>query len=119
MKKDKLKIAVIGIGHLGKEHARIYKELPEAEIIGLCDIDPSRKERADALGVLLVRVVLPLKAPRVSAEGGAIRGRQLSGGLLVAPTHFRPKPPGFLLAVLAWASMRSSTFDAKLATAAK
>lgn len=48
----KLRVAVIGIGHLGKEHARIYKTaIPEAELIGLCDQDASRKERADALGV--------------------------------------------------------------------
>lgn len=27
----------MGIGHLGKEHARIYAESPKAEFIGLCD----------------------------------------------------------------------------------
>lgn len=47
----KLRVAVIGIGHLGKEHARIYKSLSEVELIGLCDQDAGRKERADALGV--------------------------------------------------------------------
>ncbi len=48
----KLRVAVIGIGHLGKEHARIYKNsIPEVELIGLCDQDTGRKERADALGV--------------------------------------------------------------------
>ncbi len=51
----KLRIAVIGIGHLGKEHARIYKTLPEVELIGLCDQDESKKERADALGVPLFK----------------------------------------------------------------
>ena len=45
-----LKTAVIGIGHLGKEHARIYRELGNTELIGLCDSDPGRKERAEALG---------------------------------------------------------------------
>lgn len=48
----KLRVAVIGIGHLGKEHARIYKTaVPDVELIGLCDQDASRKERADALEV--------------------------------------------------------------------
>lgn len=48
----KLRVAVVGIGHLGKEHARIYKTaIPEVELIGLCDQDPSKKEKADALGV--------------------------------------------------------------------
>lgn len=48
----KLRVAVIGIGHLGKEHARIYKTaIPEAELVGLCDQDPSKQEKAAALGV--------------------------------------------------------------------
>ena len=49
--KNKLKVAVIGVGHLGKEHARIYHELENAELIGLCDSDASKKEKADLLGV--------------------------------------------------------------------
>lgn len=48
-----LKTAVIGIGHLGKEHARIYKTLENTQLIGLCDSDPARKERAELLGVPL------------------------------------------------------------------
>lgn len=47
----KLRVAVIGIGHLGKEHARIYKSLPSVELVGVSDLDETRKERADALGV--------------------------------------------------------------------
>jgi predicted dehydrogenase len=46
-----IKVGVVGIGHLGKEHARIYKSLPSVELVGLCDQDESRKERADALEV--------------------------------------------------------------------
>ncbi len=46
-----LKVAVVGIGQIGKEHARIYKALPEAQLIGLCDTDADRKERAEALGI--------------------------------------------------------------------
>ena len=46
-----LRVAVIGVGHLGKEHARIYKTLPGVELIGLCDQDETKKERAEALGV--------------------------------------------------------------------
>lgn len=47
-----LRTAVIGIGHLGKEHARIYHELPDAELVGICDVDTSKKEKAEAFGVL-------------------------------------------------------------------
>ena len=46
-----LRVAVIGIGHLGKEHARIYHDLPEANLIGLCDSDASRREKAEAAGI--------------------------------------------------------------------
>lgn len=51
MTHRKVKTAVIGIGHLGKEHARIYSQLEHSELIGLCDSDPSKKAKADELGV--------------------------------------------------------------------
>ena len=38
----KLRVAVVGIGHLGAQYARIYAELPNVELIGLCD--PINKE---------------------------------------------------------------------------
>lgn len=47
-----LRVAVVGIGHLGKEHARIYHELSgDVRLVGLCDSDASKKEKAEALGV--------------------------------------------------------------------
>ena len=46
-----LKTAVIGAGHLGKEHARIYKELKDSDLIGVCDLDGSKKDLAQSLGV--------------------------------------------------------------------
>jgi UDP-N-acetylglucosamine 3-dehydrogenase len=38
----KLGVAVIGTGFWGKNHARVYKELAETELIAICDIDPER-----------------------------------------------------------------------------
>jgi len=38
----KLKTAVIGTGFWGKNHARVYKELAETELLAVCDIDESR-----------------------------------------------------------------------------
>lgn len=35
----KLKIAVIGVGHLGRSHARIYSQLNNSQLIGVCDIN--------------------------------------------------------------------------------
>lgn len=34
---EKLKIAVIGLGHLGHQHARIYSHLPQVELRYVCD----------------------------------------------------------------------------------
>ena len=47
----RIKVGVVGIGHVGKEHARILASLPQAELVGVCDTDSSKKERADALKV--------------------------------------------------------------------
>ncbi len=35
---SRLRIAVIGVGHLGKEHARILAGLPEVELVGVADV---------------------------------------------------------------------------------
>ncbi len=60
-----LRIGVIGVGHLGRHHVRIYSTLPAAELIGVTDIDAARGQAiADefkvtffpALGELLARV---------------------------------------------------------------
>lgn len=45
-----LKVGVVGIGHLGKEHARIYRELPGSELVGISDLDPAKAEKAKELG---------------------------------------------------------------------
>jgi len=35
----KLKIGVVGVGHIGKNHARIYSELPQVELAAVYDTD--------------------------------------------------------------------------------
>ena len=32
---EKLRVAVIGVGHLGKEHARVFAQMPEAELVAV------------------------------------------------------------------------------------
>ena len=32
-----LKIAIIGMGVMGKNHYRVLQTIPEAEVVGLCD----------------------------------------------------------------------------------
>ena len=38
----KIKVGVIGVGHLGAIHAHIYKNLPEAELVAVSDINSRR-----------------------------------------------------------------------------
>ena len=38
----KLRVGVVGVGHIGSNHARIYAELPYAEFVAVFDIDPGR-----------------------------------------------------------------------------
>lgn len=47
----RIKTAVIGIGHVGKDHARILASLPQSKLVGVADIDPSKRGRVEALGV--------------------------------------------------------------------
>jgi predicted dehydrogenase len=41
----KVRVGVVGVGHLGKEHARIYAESAEAELCGVVDIDIHRARK--------------------------------------------------------------------------
>ena len=44
----KLRVGVVGTGHFGRHHVRIYSELDEVELVGVCDLDePRAREFAD------------------------------------------------------------------------
>jgi predicted dehydrogenase len=45
-----LRVGVIGVGHLGYHHARVYTELLNAEVVGVVDIN---EERAASIGEML------------------------------------------------------------------
>lgn len=48
----KLKVAVVGTGFWGKNHARIYKELASTELVAICDVNHERaKSAAEQFGV--------------------------------------------------------------------
>ncbi len=40
----KLGVAIVGVGFWGRNHARVYKEMPEVELVAVCDIDLKRTE---------------------------------------------------------------------------
>src|SRR5207249_459582 len=49
---SRLPVLVVGVGHLGRQHARVYHELPDAVLAGVVDVDLDRaREVAEGLGV--------------------------------------------------------------------
>jgi predicted dehydrogenase len=40
----RLRMAVVGVGHLGKEHARILAGMPEVELVGVADVDGAQAQ---------------------------------------------------------------------------
>ena len=49
---NKIKVAVVGVGHLGNLHAKIYRELENCFLVGVCDIDKTRlDETSQSLNV--------------------------------------------------------------------
>jgi len=49
----KLRVGVVGVGHIGKNHARLYAELPDAQFTAILDTDQARAHLlADEFGVV-------------------------------------------------------------------
>ncbi|HEY6867561.1 MAG TPA: Gfo/Idh/MocA family oxidoreductase [Candidatus Eisenbacteria bacterium] len=84
-------VGVLGVGVWGEKHARVYHALPEAELIGVFDIDPARAAEvaarygaraypsADALieACEAVSVAVPTVAHRAAAERAAQAARHV------------------------------------------
>jgi len=50
--EQRVRAVVVGVGHLGQHHARLMKEVPGAELVGVVDRDPARAAQiAGPLGV--------------------------------------------------------------------
>jgi predicted dehydrogenase len=57
----RLRMAVIGVGHLGKEHARILAGLPDVELVGVADVNTEQGQAvARRLGTLAYTDCWPL-----------------------------------------------------------
>ena len=42
---DRVNVAIVGLGGRGSSHLKIYSNLPEARVVGLCDINQAARER--------------------------------------------------------------------------
>jgi len=48
-----IRVAVVGAGHLGRHHARLYAAIPHAQLVGVADVVPERAQSvATAYGAL-------------------------------------------------------------------
>jgi predicted dehydrogenase len=88
---SKVRIGVVGVGHLGEHHTRILSQIPEAELIGINDIDTEKgKTKAekygtrhyDDLGQLLketdaISLVVPTTAHHELASRTLTEGKDL------------------------------------------
>jgi predicted dehydrogenase len=45
---QKIRVAVVGAGDFGRNHARVYRELPEAELVGIVDANAERAAQVAA-----------------------------------------------------------------------
>jgi predicted dehydrogenase len=43
---ERINVAIVGLGGRGSNHLGVYSKLPEARVVGLCDVDQAARERA-------------------------------------------------------------------------
>jgi predicted dehydrogenase len=43
---DPIRVAVVGVGHMGRHHARLYRDLPGARLVAVVDSNPDRARDA-------------------------------------------------------------------------
>ncbi len=44
MTSKPMRVAVVGVGHMGRHHARLYREMPQAELVAVVDTDPKKAQ---------------------------------------------------------------------------
>jgi predicted dehydrogenase len=77
-----LRVAVIGTGNQGSGHARVYNSMANAELVAICDLDPTR--RAKIMGELT-------KSPNVKATDNfedIINDTSIEAVSIATPDHW-------------------------------
>src|SRR4029453_3344859 len=69
------KLAVIGVGHLGRHHARILSASPDLELVGVVDLNQERAER-----------IAGINGTQVIREAVELLGR-MDGVVIATPTE--------------------------------
>src|SRR5262245_9449266 len=93
---EKLKTAVIGVGHLGQAHARIYASLDQVELAAVCDINEANgRAIAERYGTRFVRDYLELldTVEAVSVATPTINHHEITCACLAAGIHTLVEKP--------------------------
>lgn len=48
MSEPRLRVAVVGVGDFGRNHARVYRQIEGADLVGIVDADPERARKVAA-----------------------------------------------------------------------
>jgi predicted dehydrogenase len=72
VKAGKIRLAVVGVGDFGRNHVRVYRELEEAELVGVVDADAERSRAVAAEFHTEVLPDLTALAGRVDAVSLAV-----------------------------------------------
>ncbi len=93
---EKLKTAVIGVGHLGQAHARIYAGLPEAELVAVCDLNEDQgRAIAGRYGTKFIRDYRELldSVEAVSVATPTVNHHEITCSCLEAGVHTLVEKP--------------------------
>jgi predicted dehydrogenase len=93
---DKIKTAVIGVGHLGQAHARVHTSLDHVELVAVCDIDESRgRAIAERHATRFVRDYRELldKVEAVSVATPTANHHEIARAFLEAGVHVLVEKP--------------------------
>lgn len=93
---NRIKSAVIGVGHLGQAHARIYSTLEQAELVAVCDInEASGRAIAERHGTRFVRDYRELlgEVEAVSVATPTVNHHEITCAFLEAGVHVLVEKP--------------------------
>lgn len=85
MSKNRLKVGVVGVGALGLNHARLFSELDETQLVGIYDVDEARA--AEVASQFKTRTFSSMES----------LAREVEAASVVVPTHLHREVAGYLL----------------------
>lgn len=93
---NKIKTAVIGVGHLGQAHARVHATLDQVELVAVCDINEAAgRAIAERHGTRFVRDYreLPGHVEAVSVATPTVNHHEITCAFLEAGVHVLVEKP--------------------------